>query len=325
MEPTKLSLSLVTQPPQVGPQSERSFHGAASSVSSPDDQSSRLYHLQGGPLFQTSESTHTKLQNKLFFFCPDTFETPTTDDSLTLDKIKETLRPKILQKIAVLIKHLEVDFIKKIDRTTFFSRTFNPKRCTKETLDSLLRDVLARKFNNKGRHYPTPFFRDRCLVFTFFVFQYDVIQTICNFFDKHPKNKSHQQEIKTCFFKMCSFTAIKKYIDGTQLKPVLNTSFIKENVIDQATSKNIWEKLNNIKILDSSGYILVPKEDVHHQLTHLDLEPQKKCHVLSVLNSFFSNCVDQHSIEDFLCQNCDFSMPFNNAVFNYVLTYEGFK
>ena len=48
-------------------------------------------------------------------------------------------------------------------------------------------------------------------------------------------------------FQMCSFT-IKKYIDGTQLKPVLNTSFIKENVIDQATSNNIWEKLNNIKI-----------------------------------------------------------------------------
>lgn len=294
MLPNSVSSKLVFQDFQVRPQSEVS--------SSPFDQG---------------------------FFCPDTFQAPIFCHALTLDKIKETLRPTILPKIRLIIHHLEADFIGKKNCTTVVSniqdRIFGTGRCTKETLDGLLRDVLARKFNNKGLHYPTPFFRDGCLVFTFFVFQYDVMQTIRNFFDKHPKNKSHQQEIETYFSKMCSFTAIKKYIDGTQLKLVLNTSFIKENVIDQATSKNIWEKLNNIKILDSSGYILVPKEDVHHQLTHLDLEPQKKCHVLSVLNSFFSNCFDQHSVTDFLCQNCDFSMLFNEAVFNYVSSYEGFK
>ena len=109
---------------------------------------------KGTSLFQTNQSAHIEIQNKLFFFCPDTFQTPTTDDSLTLDKIIETLRPKILEKIVLLIHHLEADFIGKKNCTTVVSniqdRIFGTGRCIKETLDGLLRDVLARKFNKKA-------------------------------------------------------------------------------------------------------------------------------------------------------------------------------
>ena len=80
-------------------------------------------------------------------------------------------------------------------------------------------------------------------MFTFSVFQYDVKQTIRNFFDEHAKHKSYQQEIDAYFSKMCFFNTIEMYIKGTQLKPVLNTSFIKENVIDQATSKEYMGKI----------------------------------------------------------------------------------
>ena len=220
MQPINLSSSLVIQPSKVGPQSERSFHGAASSVSSPDDQGSRLYHLQGASLFQTSQSAHIEIQNKLFFFCPDTFQTPTTDDSLTLDKIIETLRPKILEKIVLLIHHLEADFIGKKNCTTVVSniqdRIFGTGRCTKETLDGLLKDVLARKFNKKGLHYPTTFIRDRCLVFTFSVFQYDVKQKQSAIFLMNMLNISLINKKLMLIFLKCVFL--------TQLKCILRRS-----------------------------------------------------------------------------------------------------